>query len=189
MLPNMKSAAMKHAMALALSGSVGIPKVKQRRNAEAFLLPRKNIRPEPNIFASLLSIDPNTDAVLDHFKISDEAIFKLRELITTVCSSCWEVVLRSPKWDVTYEQVANLTKALHADLHWRGLKRYEYQSFYSMKLNCIYSPRLQYCCPCFSRFLAQWFLFVHFIFLVWSYFSSSCPFVSACTRIMALIFS
>jgi hypothetical protein len=80
-------------------------------------LPRKNIHPEPKVFASLLSIGPNTDAVLNRFKIGDEAIFKLRELITTVRSSRWEVVLWSPKWDLTYEQAANLIKALHADLH------------------------------------------------------------------------
>ncbi|KAG2360212.1 hypothetical protein BDR07DRAFT_1487238 [Suillus spraguei] len=42
-----------------------------------------------------LSIGPNTDAMLDRFKIGDEAILKLRNLIVTA---------------------ANLTKALHADL-------------------------------------------------------------------------
>lgn len=103
-------------MALASSGSVGSPKIKQRRIADAFLLDRKNVILEPKVFAPLLSIGPNTDAVLDRFKIGDEAILKLRDLIVTVRSSRWEVVLRSPKWDLTYEQAFNLTKALHADL-------------------------------------------------------------------------
>ncbi|KAG1737237.1 hypothetical protein EDB19DRAFT_1829663 [Suillus lakei] len=99
--PNVKSAAVKQATALA---SIGSPKVKQHQNAEAFSLPRKHTHVEPKVFTSLLSIGPNTDAVLDRFNIGNEVIFKLRELITTVCSSCWEVVLRSPKWDLTYEQ-------------------------------------------------------------------------------------
>ncbi|KAG1836618.1 hypothetical protein F4604DRAFT_1943019 [Suillus subluteus] len=116
MPPNPKSAAVKHATALASSGSVGSPKIKQRRNADAFLLSGTNAVPDPKVFAPLLSIGPNTDAMLDRFKIGDEAILKLRDLIVTVRSSRWEVVLRSPKWDLTYEQAANLTKALHADL-------------------------------------------------------------------------
>jgi hypothetical protein len=116
MPPNSKSAAVKHTTALASSGSVRSPKIKQRQNVDAFLLDRKNVILEPNIFAPLLSINPNTDAVLDHFKIGDEVILKLHDLIVTMHSSHWEVVLRSPKLDLTYEQAVNLIKALHVDL-------------------------------------------------------------------------
>lgn len=36
-------------------------------------------------------------------------------LISTVCSSRWEAVLRSPQWNLTYEQAVNLSRALNAD--------------------------------------------------------------------------
>ncbi|KAG1817567.1 uncharacterized protein BJ212DRAFT_1480138 [Suillus subaureus] len=98
MPPNLKSAAVKHATALASSGSAGSPKIKQHQNADTFLLLRKNAILEHKVFAPLLSIGPNTDAVLDCFKIGNEAILKLHDLIVTMHSSF------------------NLTKALHVDL-------------------------------------------------------------------------
>ena len=64
---------------------------------------------------TLISIGPNTNAVLDRFKMSDGVLLQLRMLISTICSSCWEAVLRSPQWNLTYEQAVNLSRALNAD--------------------------------------------------------------------------
>ena len=69
----------------------------------------------------IISIGPHTDAVLDRFKMGDEVIFKLRHLMSTVRSSRWEAVLRSPKWDLTFEQAVNIAKALNADLQGQKL--------------------------------------------------------------------
>ena len=63
----------------------------------------------------LISIGPNTSAVLDCFKMSDGVLPQLWMLISTVCSSRWEAVLRSPQWNLTYEQAVNLSRALNAD--------------------------------------------------------------------------
>lgn len=81
--------------------------IRQRRHADAFLL---------NTGPPLLSIGPHTDAVLDRFGLDDKVLLKLHELISSVRSSRWEVALRSPKWDLTYEQAVNLSKALRSDL-------------------------------------------------------------------------
>jgi hypothetical protein len=59
--------------------------------------------------------------VLDRFKMGDEVILKLRQLMSTVRSSRWEAVLRSPKWDLTFEQAVNIAKALNADLQGQKL--------------------------------------------------------------------
>jgi hypothetical protein len=69
----------------------------------------------------IVSIGPHTDAVLDRFKMGDEVILKLRQLMSTVRSSRWEAVLRSPKWDLTFEQAVNIAKALNADLQGQKL--------------------------------------------------------------------
>ncbi|KIK13831.1 hypothetical protein PISMIDRAFT_17704 [Pisolithus microcarpus 441] len=64
----------------------------------------------PTIFGPMLiSIRPNTDAVLDHFKISNKVLPQLRKLISTARSSHWEAVLRSPQWNLTYEQAVNIS--------------------------------------------------------------------------------
>ncbi|KAI6033824.1 hypothetical protein BKA83DRAFT_4121179 [Pisolithus microcarpus] len=64
----------------------------------------------PTIFGlMLISIRPNTDAVLDRFKISNEVLPQLWKLISTARSSCWEAVLRSPQWNLTYEQAVNIS--------------------------------------------------------------------------------
>lgn len=109
-----KSSAVKQATALA----AGTAKMKQRRHAEVFSSHAKNFGgSDVKVFGPpLISIGPNTDAVIDRFKMGDQTILKLHELITTVRSSRWEAILRSPKWDFTYEQASNLTTALHADL-------------------------------------------------------------------------
>ena len=64
---------------------------------------------------TLISIGPNTNAVLNRFKMSDGVLPQLRTLISTVHSSRWEAVLRSPQWNLTYEQAVNLSRALNAD--------------------------------------------------------------------------
>ncbi|KAF9231996.1 hypothetical protein BU15DRAFT_81740 [Melanogaster broomeanus] len=64
----------------------------------------------------IISIGPHTDAVIDRFKLGDEVLPKICELVCSIRSSHWEAVFRSPKWDLTYEQAANLTSALRADL-------------------------------------------------------------------------
>lgn len=134
-----QSAVVQHAIALA-SGThtvpAGSPKPHQRRYANFFSLP-KNVEDDtsdgpkqwtsgftypdlPRKFpvdgSPIISIGPHTDAVLDRFKMGDEVIPKLRELMATVRSSRWETVLRSPKWAFTFEQAANLARALDADL-------------------------------------------------------------------------
>jgi hypothetical protein len=93
--------------------------MKCHRNVEVFSSHAKIFGdPEVKVFGPpLIGIGPNTDAVIDRFKMGDQPILKLRELITTVRSSRWEVILRSPKWDSTYEQASNLMAALHADLN------------------------------------------------------------------------
>ncbi|KIK13619.1 hypothetical protein PISMIDRAFT_118584, partial [Pisolithus microcarpus 441] len=64
----------------------------------------------PTIFGlMLISIRPNTDAVLDCFKISDRVLLQLQKLISTARSSRWEAVLRSPQWNLTYEQAVNIS--------------------------------------------------------------------------------
>ncbi|KAG1793274.1 uncharacterized protein HD556DRAFT_1443705 [Suillus plorans] len=111
-----KSSAVKQATTLA----TGATKIKQRRrNAEAFSLHTKSPSgSDDKVFGPpLISIGPNTDAVLDRFKIGDQTIPRLHELIATVRSSRWETVLRSPKWDFTYEQASNLMVALHVDFN------------------------------------------------------------------------
>jgi len=70
----------------------------------------------PAIFPPMLvSIGPNTDAVLDRFKMNDDVLLRLRTLISTVRSSRWEAVLRSHQWNLPYKQAANLSRALNAD--------------------------------------------------------------------------
>ncbi|KAG1848570.1 hypothetical protein F4604DRAFT_1935349 [Suillus subluteus] len=69
-----------------------------------------------NFSPLLISIGPNTDAALDQFKLRDELLPKLHVLVRTVQSSHWELVLRSQKWDLNYEQASILANALLADL-------------------------------------------------------------------------
>lgn len=64
----------------------------------------------------IISIGANTDAVLDQFSLSDQIIPRLCKLVATIRSSCWEVILWNPSWNLNYEQAANLQRAFHADL-------------------------------------------------------------------------
>ena len=65
---------------------------------------------------ALVSIGPNSDAVLDRFNLGDDLLPRLCNLIGTVWSSRWEAVLRSSPWSLSYEEAENLSATLCADL-------------------------------------------------------------------------
>ncbi|KAG6370999.1 hypothetical protein JVT61DRAFT_10716 [Boletus reticuloceps] len=96
---------------------------RQRYPAEAFLY-GKFPEPIPLVLPTetepknlvLISIGPNTDAILDRFNLRDKVLPTLHSLVTRVRSSRWEVALRSSPWNLTYEQATNLAGALAADL-------------------------------------------------------------------------
>ncbi|KAF8120561.1 hypothetical protein EV363DRAFT_1091122, partial [Boletus edulis] len=102
--------------------------VRQRRNAERFSADEvaKALKEATSGMSSaveptglnpcpIISLGPNTDAVLDRFGMSDQVIPRLHRLVATVRSSRWEVALRNSPWNLNYEQAANLQKALYAD--------------------------------------------------------------------------
>ena len=64
----------------------------------------------------LLSLGPRSDAVIDRYKLGDKSLPKLRALVGSVRSSKWKQALRSPPYNLTFEQASNLAHALHADL-------------------------------------------------------------------------
>lgn len=68
---------------------------------------------------ALISIGPETDAVIDRFGLNDNLVPRLRVLTHNVHSSRWETVLRTPHWGLSYEQSANLAKAMQADISGR----------------------------------------------------------------------
>jgi hypothetical protein len=123
--------------------------IRQRRHAEAFRekpplftvpnntasnVPRSSdFSPALKLSLSpLVSIGPHTDAILDRFKLGDDILPKLHLLITTVRSSRWEEKLRSPAWDLNYEQAFKLAAALHMDL---GLVSRTYGA--AVKVRCL----------------------------------------------------
>jgi hypothetical protein len=65
---------------------------------------------------ALISIGPETDAVIDRFGLNDNLVPRLRVLTRKIRSSRWETVLRTPDWGLSYEQSANLAKAMQADI-------------------------------------------------------------------------
>ena len=65
---------------------------------------------------ALISIGPETDAVIDWFGLNDNLVPRLRVLTCKIRSSRWETVLRTPDWGLSYEQSANLAKAMHTDI-------------------------------------------------------------------------
>jgi hypothetical protein len=54
--------------------------------------------------------------VIDRFGLNDNLVPRLRVLTCKICISCWETVLRTPDWGLSYEQSANLAKAMQADI-------------------------------------------------------------------------
>ncbi|KAI6012301.1 hypothetical protein BKA83DRAFT_16703, partial [Pisolithus microcarpus] len=99
---------------------------RQRRPADAFLNAANTLSLDPTPLSIspdqlapsslLISIGPNTDAILDRFSLGDEVLPRLHVLVGTVRSSRWEVVLRAKPWNLTYEQASNLSRALLADI-------------------------------------------------------------------------
>ena len=109
--------------------SVATPKSfrqhRQHHCPEAFPLPDKevfsdpiSVEPSDTSAASpvLISIGPNSNAVLDRFGLGDDLLPRLHTLVRTTCSSHWEAVLRSSPWNLTPKQALNLSRALSADL-------------------------------------------------------------------------
>lgn len=107
------------------------PLRRQRRPAQAFPLPDKEVFSDPLLVEPsdqvepsdpsalgpvLISIGPNSDAVLDRFSLGDDLLPRLHTLVRTARSSRWETVLRSSPWNLTLEQASNLSRALSADL-------------------------------------------------------------------------
>lgn len=65
------------------------------------------MRAAASFTSPLISLGPHTDAVLDRFKMDNTILLRLHALVGSVRSSHWEAVLRSPKWDLMYEQAWN----------------------------------------------------------------------------------
>ena len=105
------------------SQSVRKRTLRQRRPADAFLYTEEDAAPVPLVIpdstapiSPLISIGPNTDAVLDRFNLGDDILPRLYTLIGSARSSRWEAILRSSPWNLTFEQASNLSNALLADL-------------------------------------------------------------------------
>ncbi|KAG6369934.1 hypothetical protein JVT61DRAFT_13318 [Boletus reticuloceps] len=64
----------------------------------------------------LMSLGPNTDAVIDQFNLGNKLLSPLQVLVRTMHSSCWEAVLSTTPWNLTYKQASHLARALAADL-------------------------------------------------------------------------
>ncbi|KAF8130813.1 hypothetical protein EV363DRAFT_1132527, partial [Boletus edulis] len=104
----------------------GVRQRRQRRLADAFLTPAEEISTVTNFLVvpsdssapahALISLGPNTDAVLDRFELGDNLLPRLHHLIASVRSSRWEVALRMAPWNLSYEQASNLSRAIAADL-------------------------------------------------------------------------
>ncbi|KAF8436346.1 hypothetical protein L210DRAFT_3648116 [Boletus edulis BED1] len=104
----------------------GVRQRRQRHLADAFLTPAEEISTVTNFLVvpsdssapahALISLGPNTDAVLDQFELGDNLLPRLHHLIASVQSSRWEVALRMAPWNLSYEQASNLSRAIAADL-------------------------------------------------------------------------
>ena len=84
---------------------------------------------------ALISIGPETDAVIDRLGLNDSLIPCLRVLTHTVRSSRWESVLRTPHWGLSYEQAANFAKAMQADIS--GRQNQDLQVFPLFSMNSM----------------------------------------------------
>jgi hypothetical protein len=102
--------------------------LRKRRLADVFLASTDEILPEPIPLVipspsessapgpPLISLGPNTDAILDQFHLGDQLLPRLHTLIRTVRDTHWEAVLSSVPWKLTKEQASHLASALAADL-------------------------------------------------------------------------
>jgi hypothetical protein len=82
---------------------------------------------------AIISIGPETDAVIDRFGLNDSLVPRLRVLTRNIRSSHWESVLRTPHWGLSYEQAANLAKAMQADIS--GRQNQDLQVFLPFSMN------------------------------------------------------
>ena len=82
----------------------------QHHCLEAFPLPDKEVFSDPiSVEPSdtsaagpvLISIGPNSDAILDRFGLGDNLLPRLHTLVRTARSSRWEAVLRPSPWHLT----------------------------------------------------------------------------------------
>ncbi|KAG6913184.1 hypothetical protein DXG01_008978 [Tephrocybe rancida] len=80
---------------------------------------------EDGFLGTIVSIGPQTDAVIDHFSFLAQEIPKLRVLTQRNQSSCWEVLMRVGEFRYSYEQAATMFEALKADLGVDRLKASE----------------------------------------------------------------
>lgn len=64
---------------------------------------------------AIISIGPETDAMIEYFRLADTVVPRLRDLTQTVRSSRWEEVLRV-KWGLTFEQASKISTAMQSDL-------------------------------------------------------------------------
>jgi hypothetical protein len=97
-----------------LSTSASYLSLEASAQAPFSALPR--IRPPVSLIEALISIGPNTDAVLDTFSLDDRLIPRLRILATTIRSNKWQAALRTPEWGLSFEQAMSLSNALQADV-------------------------------------------------------------------------
>jgi hypothetical protein len=65
---------------------------------------------------AIISIGPQTNAVIDAFELRDEIIPHLRFLIRHTRSQLWEMELRKDYWQFTEEQAKIISCALIADV-------------------------------------------------------------------------
>lgn len=71
---------------------------------------------------ALISLGPQTDALLQRFHFDDSIVRRLRILTQTVRSSRWEEVLRTDsEWGLTFEQASKISDALSLDITGRAL--------------------------------------------------------------------
>ena len=105
------------------SQSVRKHTLRQHCPADAFLYTEEDTAPIPlvipdstTLISPLISIEPNTDAILDRFNLGDDILPCLYTLIGSACSSRWEAILRSLPWNLAFEQVSNLSNTLLVDL-------------------------------------------------------------------------
>jgi hypothetical protein len=99
-------------------------------------LPLKEIAPQE----AIISIGPQTDAVLDALKFRDEILPHLHFLIRHTRSRLWETELRKEQWQLSGEQAKQISRALIADVS--VVVSYFYTLFRQPKKLCPHSNAL-----------------------------------------------
>lgn len=117
--------------------------------------------PRDGFGGAIISLGPHTDAVLDHFNLSDTLLPRLRVLTTTVRSSKWEATLRGDQWGLGYDQAINLSNAMLADIKNQPMPQLQVPILYISDpklLTSSHSNPKASCCPflSFSSTLRSW---------------------------------